>query len=337
MRIAIVNDSALAAEALRRTITSGSQHEIIWTARSGQEALESCVKARPDLILLDLIMPGMDGIETTRRIMATTPCAIVVVSGNINDEPGQVFEAMGAGALDAVNAPVLNSSGGFDGARPLLQKLEQISKLIVRPEASGVLPPVNRTARERLVVLGASAGGPAALASILTALPKNFHASVIIIQHVDPQFSSGLASWLNHHSHLPVRLAEEGDRPEPGVVLLAAREEHLVFTGPTRLGYTRIPVEYSYRPSVDVFLKSVDHFWKGEVVAVLLTGMGRDGAEGLRVLRESGHRTIAQDRQTSAVYGMPKAAADLKAATEILALDKIGPRLTNIFASGKRS
>jgi two-component system response regulator WspF len=113
---------------------------------------------------------------------------------------------------------------------------------------------------------------------------------------------------------------------------VAAREEHLILTSPNRLGYTRAPAETSYRPSVDVFFKSVDHFWQGEVVAVLLTGMGRDGAEGLRLLRGSGYHTIAQDRFSSAVYGMPKAAADLGAATEILALDKIGPRLANIFS-----
>jgi len=331
MRIGIVNDTMLAAEVLRRTIIAGSQHEIIWIARSGEEAITRCAKDLPDAVLMDLVMPGMDGIEATRRIMVGTPCAIVVVSGNINDQSAQVFEAMGAGALDAVNAPVMNAGGGFDGVKPLIQKLDQISKIVSRADSNGTSAPVKRTDKGRLVVLGASAGGPAALASVLTSLPKDFNAAIVIVQHVDPQFASGLATWLNHQSHLPVRLAEEGDRPQPGVVLVAAREEHLVFTSPIRLGYTRVPVEYSYRPSVDVFLKSVDHFWKGEVVAVLLTGMGRDGAEGLRILRESGHRTIAQDRQTSAVFGMPKAAADLKAASEILALDKIGPRLTNIF------
>jgi len=334
MRIGIINDTMLAAEALRRTITAGSQHEIIWIARSGEDGIARCVKDLPDAVLMDLVMPGMDGIEATRRIMAATPCAIVVVSGNINDQSAQVFEAMGAGALDAVNAPVVNATGGFDGAKPLIQKLDQISKIVSRGDSSSAATPAAHTDRGRLVVLGASAGGPAALASVLTSLPKDFNAAIIIVQHVDPQFAAGLADWLNHHSHLPVRLAEEGDRPQPGTVLVAAREEHLVFTSPTRLGYTRVPVEYSYRPSVDVFLKSVDHFWKGQVVAVLLTGMGRDGAEGLRILRASGHRTIAQDRHTSAVFGMPKAAADLKAASEILALDKIGPRLTNMFPVG---
>jgi len=327
MRIGIVNDTIFAAEALRRSIVEGSRHEVVWVARNGEDAITRCAQDRPDVILMDLIMPGMDGVETTRRIMAATPCAIVVVSGNINDNTAQVFEAMGAGALDAVNAPVI---GNQDGAKTLLQKLDKISKLVGRSSANGSGKSHPPGGNSTLVVLGASAGGPAALVSVLGWLPKNFSAAVIVIQHVDSQFAAGLASWLDHHSPLPVRLAQEGDQPRPGAVLVAAREEHLVFTSPTRLGYTRIPVETSYRPSVDVFLKSVDHYWRGDVIPVLLTGMGRDGAEGLRLLRAGGHHTIAQDRQSCSVYGMPKAAADLNAAVEILALDKIGPRLANI-------
>lgn len=333
MRIGIVNDTVFASEALRRTILASEQHEVAWIARSGEDAIARCVQDRPDAILMDLVMPGMDGVEATRRIMAATPCAIIIVSGNISNDSAQVFEAMGAGALDAVNAPVMNASGGFDGTRPLIEKLNSISKLVGRPAGGQIGTRHPAKDRGRLVVLGASAGGPAALASVLSALPKNFNAAVIVVQHVDPQFAGGLAEWLNHHSSLPVRLAVEGDRPQPGTVLVAAKEDHLVFTSPSRLGYTRAPVETSYRPSVDVFLKSTDLYWPDDVVAVLLTGMGRDGAEGLRLLRDSGHHTIAQDRATSAVFGMPKAAADLQAASEILALDKIGPRLANIFPS----
>ena len=153
---------------------------------------------------------------------------------------------------------------------------------------------------------------------------------------MDEQFAGGLAEWLRSHTVLRVRLAEEGDRPTAGTVFLAARESHLVLANPMLLGYTRQPVDCSYRPSVDVFFRSVIEHWRGTVIGVLLTGMGRDGAEGLKALRERGHHTIAQDRATSAVYGMPKAAAELDAATEILALDKIGVHLTNILLYGKR-
>jgi len=249
MRIGIVNDTIFAAEALRRAIVGGSRHEVIWVARNGEDAIARCAQDRPDVVLMDLIMPGMDGVEATRRIMTATPCAIVVVSGNINDNTAQVFEAMGAGALDAVNAPVIGSAGNHEGARILLQKLDKISKLVTRANTNGNAPKHPANEEGRLVVLGASAGGPAALVSVLGALPRNFNAAVIVIQHVDSQFAGGLASWLDHHSPLPVRLAAEGDRPQPGTVLIAAREEHLVFTSPTRLGYTRIPVETSYRPS----------------------------------------------------------------------------------------
>jgi two-component system response regulator WspF len=184
---------------------------------------------------------------------------------------------------------------------------------------------------DRLVAVGASAGGPAALATILAALPADFPAAMIIVQHVDPQFADGLASWLGGQTPLRVRLAEDGDRPQAGIVLLAGRENHLVFQGPNQLGYVNEPQDCSYRPSVDVFFNSAVRYWRGTLTGVLLTGMGRDGAEGLKALRDRGHLTLAQDEATSAVYGMPRAAAELKAAKEILGLDKIAARLTNIY------
>ena len=149
---------------------------------------------------------------------------------------------------------------------------------------------------------------------------------MIVVQHVDTQFAEGLANWLDRQSPLPVRVAREGDRPQAGTVLLAGQDHHLAFASPTRLVYTRQPADCSCRPSIDLFFKSAARFWPGEVIGVLLTGMGRDGAEGLRALRARGHHTIAQDRLSSAVYGMPAAAAELGAAAEILALDKIGPQ-----------
>jgi chemotaxis response regulator CheB len=168
------------------------------------------------------------------------------------------------------------------------------------------------------------------LTTILAALPVDFPASVVIVQHVDKQFAQGLTVWFATHTKLQVRVAAEGDRLEPGQVYLAGRDRHLVMFSPTQLGYTTQPTNSSYCPSVDVFFRSVAKQWRGLAVGVLLTGMGRDGAEGLKALRDAGHHTIAQDKITSAVYGMPKAAAELDAAKEILALDKIAARLTNI-------
>ena len=336
MRIALVNDVMAAVEAMRRVVLSTQEHRIAWIAHDGREALELCARDTPDLILMDLIMPGMDGVEATRRIMAHNPCAIVVVTANVTGRSSKVFEAMGAGALDAVNTPVLESAGAYEGAAALLGKIETIRRLIGADRAQNQPASAQPVARHRtqhcnhLIGIGASAGGPTALAKVLAHLPAHFPAPVIIVQHVDAHFAGGLATWLDSQTPLRVRLAREGDRPQAGTVLLAGQDNHLVFASPTRLVYAAQPADCSCRPSIDLFFQSTDRFWPGDVIGVLLTGMGRDGAEGLRVLHNNGHHTIAQDRPSSAVYGMPGAAAELQAVSEILALDKIGPRLTNI-------
>lgn len=337
MRIAIVNDMLMAVEAMRRVLRQAPQHELAWIARDGAEAVERCAQDRPDLILMDLIMPVMDGVEATRRIMARTPCAIVVVTANVDANSSKVFDAMGAGALDAVNTPILEGSGATGGAEALLRKIETIHRLLGAPVTSRQSRPAGRVfqyfplRREHLVAIGASAGGPAAVVQVLAHVPADFPAAIVVVQHVDEQFAAGLADWLTLQSGLKVRLANDGDQPRPGTVLLAGRENHLVFLSPTRVGYVAAPLDCSYRPSVDVFFKSVLRHWPGDVTGVLLTGMGRDGAEGLKALRDAGHVTLVQDRATSAVYGMPKAAAELNAASEILPLERIGPRLIELL------
>ena len=331
MRIGIVNDMLLAAEAIRRLIVRNGKHDVAWIAHDGVEAVARCQRDRPDLVLMDLFMPRMDGVEATREIMSHTPCAIIVATARVEDHTGKVFEAMGAGALDAVSLPVFTDADQLENAKPLLAKIETINRLIGLNQQPESPPSPTRPQPRGLIAIGASAGGPTALATILATLPVQFSAAVVIVQHMDKQFAQGLTAWFATRSKLPVRVAQEGDRLEPGTAYLAGRDRHLVLSSPTQLGYTSQPGDASYRPSVDVFFQSVARQWRGAVVGVLLTGMGRDGAEGLRTLRNAGHHTIAQDKNTSAVYGMPKAAAELDAAKEILALDKIGPRLTNMF------
>jgi two-component system response regulator WspF len=335
MRVAIVNDLALAVEAIRRVLLRSHAHELAWIARTGIEAVEHCAKDTPDLILMDLIMPGMDGVEATRRIMAESPCAIVVATADMDRNISKVFEAMGAGALDAVNTPTWEHPDSAKTADILLRKIQTINQLLGGKTAKR--PPVQNppafslTQRPALIAIGASAGGPAALAMIFSQLPENLAAAIVVVQHVDSQFAAGLAEWLDQQTRLPVRLAREGERPQPAEILLAGMEEHLVFIGPGRLGYSGEPFDASYHPSIDIFFQSVQKHWHGDVIGVLLTGMGADGAEGLKALRLAGHHTIAQDRESSAVYGMPKAAIEINGASEILPLERIGPRLINLL------
>ncbi|WP_024303720.1 chemotaxis response regulator protein-glutamate methylesterase [Pseudogulbenkiania sp. MAI-1] len=340
MRIGIANDMPMAVEALRRAVLAHPEHQVAWVAMDGAHAVEMCARDTPDLVLMDLIMPGMDGVEATRRIMAESPCAILIVTVNVGTNAWQVFEAMGHGALDAIDTPMLGMGNSHNSARPLLAKIAAIDKLLRERNtpADGTLfgspPPARRPPPTRLLAIGASAGGPAALATVLGGLPRDFDAAVVIVQHVDEPFAASMATWLAQHSALPVRLAREGDQLAGGVVWLAGTNDHLVLKDSHRLGYTAEPADYVYRPSVDVFFHSVSRLWEGETVGVLLTGMGRDGAEGLKALRDQGCHTIAQDQASSAVYGMPKAAAALQAAVEILPVDRIAAKVVGAF-SGK--
>ena len=321
----------LAVEALRRALVARHDYDVLWVAQDGQQAVDFCAAQRPDIVLMDLVMPNVDGIEATRRIMARAPCAILIVTVDVGANAWRVYEAMGAGALDAVDTPSLSGPDAHKSIATLIAKIDRIAALVKErhaPGAAALAGSARATDRETpLVAIGASAGGPAALSTLLAGLPKDFRAATVIVQHVDAAFAAGMADWLNQQSALPVRIAREGDRPQAGVVLLAATGDHLHLKRPEVLGYTRVPEETPYRPSVDVFFHSVVARWPARAIGVLLTGMGRDGAIGLKAMRTKGYHTIAQDQATSAVYGMPKAAATLAAAAAILPLPRIAAAL----------
>ncbi len=333
IKIAIVNDSMLAVESLRRVISGVKEYQLLWVARDGEDAIARCGQHCPDIILMDLIMPVMDGIEATRRITAEHNCAILVVTAIIDGYAGRVFDAMGAGAIDAVKTPILGPSGDAEGASSLIRKINAIALLIADTpprKTTTENSPVNSfisASSVPLIAIGASTGGPAALREVLQSLPADVGVAVAIVQHVDEQFSASFISWLNEYSPLLVRAAHPGDHFRANEVLVCGREDHMVMTLGGSLDYTPHPTELVYRPSVDVFFESLAKNYKTQSVAVLLTGMGKDGAKGLKMLLEQGWHTIAQDQASSAVYGMPKAAKELDAAAEILTLGDIGPRL----------
>lgn len=340
MRVAVVNDSKLAAESLRRVIDESGRHQVAWIAEDGAEAVRRCADDLPDLVLMDLIMPQLDGVGATRQIMARTPCAIVVVTASVAGNAAKVFEAMGAGALDAINTPILGMNGTGAGHAALLHKIDMVGRLIEAPKriarAQPSTPAPNPCAKPGacppLIAIGASTGGPAALHRILAPMPADLDAAMVLIQHVDEQFARSFAQWLDEQTALSVRLAQPGDRPRPGLVLVAGREDHLILTPDGTLSYTPEPADYAYRPSVNVFFESVARHWRGKAIGVLLTGMGRDGGSGLLAMRQAGCHTLAQDQASSAIYGMPKAAAEMGAAVDILSLEAIGPALLKSVA-----
>jgi two-component system response regulator WspF len=344
MRIAIVNDLNIAVEALKRVLLSISGYEVVWIARDGAEAVARCAKNTPDLILMDLFMPVMDGVEATRLIMKQSPCIILIVTASVGKNAGKVFEAMGYGARDAVNTPVFGKEGSSESAQQLLNKIATLSKLMGKsssppppqPIKHSSLPTISSTSPP-LVAIGSSTGGPKTLASILSRLPVNFGGAIVVVQHVDMQFSAGLVDWLNQQTPLTVKVAKIGDRIEKGTVLVAGTNDHLIMRSDLSLSYTQEPKDYPYRPSVDVFFKSLAHYWNRKEIAILLTGMGADGADGLKLLRSQGWHTIAQDEKSSIVYGMPKAAVQIKAAVEILSPDGIVERLIQRIGTRSQS
>lgn len=332
MNIGIVNDMPLAVEAMRRAIALRPEHRVLWVATDGARAVDFCAAQPPDVVLMDLVMPMFDGVEATRRIMASnTPCAILIVTSSVGANAWRVYEAMGAGALDAVDTPTLADDTLADASQPLLAKIDQIGQLLERPSARRTTTRHGQTAdatnASTLVAIGASAGGPTALTAVLGRLPANFGGGIVIVQHVDKAFADGMAQWLDGQTPLKVRVALSGDRPRRGEVLLAATNDHLRLTAGGTLEYTREPADTPYRPSVDVFFHSVVQHWRTDAIGVLLTGMGRDGAIGLKAMRAKGYHTIAQDEATSAVFGMPKAAAAVGAAKSILPLPQIADEL----------
>lgn len=327
MRIGIANDVAMAAEALRRVVTAGTGHQVAWIARTGLEAVRLCAEDRPDLVLMDLNMPELDGVEATRRIMLASPCAVLVVTGHPQDSVGQVFRALGAGALDVTATPVLAGDG--NGAAELLAKIKTIGKLIRFDRAAPAAapgsgrPPAPAGQPRHLLAIGASTGGPVAVAAILAGWQAPADTAVVLVQHIDASFAGHFARWLDEQLDMPVRVIADNDALQGGIVQVAQSNDHLALSANGRFHYRGEPLDYPYRPSVDVLFGCVASHWAGAATGVLLTGMGRDGAAGLLAMRRAGHATIAQNQATSAVYGMPRAAAEIGAADNILPLGKI--------------
>lgn len=325
MRVAIVNDMPMAVEALRRCVLAEPGFEVAWIAQNGQEAVTMCAKSRPDLVLMDLFMPVMNGIDAIRLIMRDSPCAVLVITASVKDATQDVFAALGAGALDVLDTPTLEGRALSDGASRLGAKLRAMRVLVdaasgpvTSPGALTTPPGQSTRGEDTLLALGASTGGPAALSDLLKGLRERLAATsmaapaIVVIQHIEESFAEGLAQWLARDSGWPVELGHDGRVPTPGLVLMAPAAGHLVLSPRGHLVNRPEPRDYPYRPSVDEFYYSCRH-WHGHGMAALLTGMGSDGAKGLLTLHARGWLTMAQEPSSCAVGGMPAAAIKLNA------------------------
>lgn len=328
---------ALANPRLVRTIERAlaqSEHELLWSTQSAPEALRRALSECPELVLVGIDMSEMTAADLTRRLLARGRTIVMLVANQRDAAISPIYEAMGAGALDVLALAEHGTSAAE--TQLVLGKLRTASRLLGGSSANleAVDPRVASPTRARpppLIALGASTGGPQALLTILSALPVHTSAAVVIVQHVDAEFSQGLATWLEQGSGLPVAVARPGASPSAGTVLLAGTTEHLVLSAGGTFRYTAEPRDLAHRPSVDVLFESLARHWRGAAAAALLTGMGRDGAAGLDKLRKAGWLTFAQDEASSVVYGMPKAAVQLGAAMKVLAPEGIAVELA-LFA-----
>ncbi|QPK62623.1 chemotaxis-specific protein-glutamate methyltransferase CheB [Methylomonas sp. LL1] len=346
IRVLLVDDSPIALHILQRLLLRANDIQVVGTAADGKEALELLPTLNPDVICTDLHMPGMNGLELTRAVMATRPCPILVVSVSVEPDSLNVFRMLEAGAVDVYPKPRAILEADQDKlARELASKIRIVAGVHVfrlQTAATRDVPPLqplpSPAAPVKLIAIGASTGGPQALRTILSTLPASFAAPVACVQHIGNDFLADLVLWLAEACPLPVRKASQGEIPRNGVVYFAPEDTHLEFDQHGRFTLSDSAAYDGHRPSATVTLRSAARHFGANAVGVLLTGMGRDGAEGMAEIALAGGVTIAQDEASSVVYGMPRAAAALGAVRHVLPLNQIAPALIGLAGNldGKR-
>ncbi|HEU5076254.1 MAG TPA: chemotaxis-specific protein-glutamate methyltransferase CheB [Polyangiaceae bacterium] len=352
IRIVIADDSVVTRELLRRVFDAQPDMIVVGMAATGDETVRLVQRLRPDLVTMDVAMPGIDGVHATRRIMASLPTPIAIVTARPMEAGHEtMFRAMAAGAVDVIANPgfevfeadgekrehfvsqlrnVANVGVGGLGGRAGYESKHAEARLTAPPSAQG---PSSSTSAS-LIAIGASTGGPPCIREILGMLDPVHSPPVIITQHLSPQFIPGFAEWLASTISLPVRIARSGALLVRGQVFVAPGDQHLEVIDDGAGGVVSTSPVHHQRPSVDVMFRSVAKAYGSRGVGILLTGMGSDGAEGLRVMRDSGSLTIAQDEASSLVYGMPAAACRLDAVQLSVSPFHIGRLLTRIRFAG---
>ena len=357
VRVLIVEDSYVSRELLKYIFSKDGGIEVIGMVSRGEEALkflESMKPDKPDVITMDIEMPGLDGYTTTRRIMETRPIPIVIISvGFQYPSAEKTFKAMQAGAVAAVGKPPAPTHPDFatksleiTGLIKAMAKVPVVRRYTNIPRPSVTPTPetavIKKNQNYKMVVIGASTGGPPVLQTILSRLPKPFPLPIVIVQHIASGFASSLAEWLSNTCRMNVTLAEENTIPLPGIAYIAPHGGHTIISNSGAFALEKPTEKEILVPAVNPLFKSASTIFGASCIGILLTGMGKDGAEGLLDLKNAGALTIIQDKVTSIVYGMPREAEKLGAAQLILppeeiasALEKIGKKLDQEANNGK--
>lgn len=342
INVLIVEDSVVARELLNRILSSDSDIRVIGTASNGDEAIAFVNRTKPDVITMDIVMPKMDGFEATRNIMETNPVPIVIVSGSlVQEEVEKTWRAMEAGAVAVLEKPRFTATISGEAAKliqtvKLMSQVKPVrrwkrSKLNGRVDPPAVTKNSEPASRSiRVVAIGASTGGPLVLHTILRELPPTFPAPILLVQHITAGFTAGFVDWLDRSCSLTVRLASHGEMALAGCVYVAPDGRHMKIDAEGRILITAENTKKGIVPSVASLFRSVALAFGDKAVGVLLTGMGKDGAEDLYLMRQQGAVTIAQDEESSVVYGMPFEAVKLGAAMHCLPPDQIAKMLKDL-------
>lgn len=336
IRILIVDDSMFMRAAIERALIGLGDFEIVGHARNGAEAVDKVLEVQPDVVTMDYNMPRMNGAAAVRELMKQRPTPVLMFSAHTRQGARETFEALAAGAVDFCTKPAGEVSMDLSAiAEELGAKLRAAAKSHPQPtvplrsakDPAGVgrisVPPTG----PRLVVIGISTGGPAALSRLIPALPANTRFATVIVQHMPAQFTAALAERLDALSAVSVREAEPGDLPMPASVLIAPGDRHLVFGERGTVVLSTDPLVNGCRPSADVTMQSAAAVYGRRTIGVIMTGMGRDGTEGLRSIKRAEGRTMVQDPESCVISGMPKAAMEAGVADYVVPLDDIAKRL----------
>lgn len=356
IRVMVVEDSPTARDLLVALFSHTSDLQVVGTALDGEEAIRLAARIRPDVITMDIHMPHMDGLEATRKIMKTMPLPIVIVTASLNrSDMDLTFQAMRVGALMMVKKPSLADEASCQQVVqtvrlmadvPVVRRFGKTKSLpplsasglpdrlpahLTPPNVSGVTPPVLTGQTGRAIIgIASSTGGPSALVTALKPLPASYPLPILVVQHITQGFAICLCDWLNSELNLKAHLAQHGELPEPGHVLIAPDDGHMEIGEQGQVILQHNPPLRGQRPSANYLFSSLARVYGRRATGIILTGMGEDGVDGLVELHHRGGLTIAQDEATSVVFGMPREAINRNAVDYVIAIEKMGPALMHL-------